>query len=77
MQPPANTSAPILCASSVDQLFIEVLSKMDHNASAKQVLMVFGMWVVAIAAKFMLKRGVRRLCGEKKKNKREGEVLVV
>jgi hypothetical protein len=64
----ANASAPRLCAStsiSVDQLFIEILSKMDHKVEKQQMLVVFGIWVVVITVKFVLKRGIKRLCKKK------------
>lgn len=64
----ADTSANdtmTLCGSSkgvsVDQLFIDILNKMDSRVETQQMFLVFGVWVVVITIKYVLKHSAKSL----------------
>lgn len=64
-----NNTQTTLKGVNVDQLFIEILNKMDGKMETQQMLVVFGVWVIVITIKFVLKQSIKRLCrgGKKKK----------
>ncbi|AAS82708.1 ORF30 [Agrotis segetum granulovirus] len=57
-----NTRVCTLLSSNLDNIFIDLISKLDKKDDFNKVTLVFGAWVVVITIKFACKQCFKKLC---------------